>query len=130
MPLEDLKFTLRNKVYYIYTCNFRIANDALTTEDLDSNPIETNNTAGSGTAFGGNPKILKVNHTNHGMASGDTVTIAGVTGNASDTANGLPISEINASHTIANVTLDSYTITVTSSSTERVIVIMIICYCN
>jgi len=120
MPLEDLKFTLRKAKFTTFTpATLELQNDALTAEDLDSNPIETNNTAGSGTAFGGNPKILKVNHVNHGMATGDTVTIAGVTGNASDTANGLPISEINASHTIANVTLDSYTITVTSSSTAK-----------
>ena len=119
-PTDDLKFVLRKaKFTEVTTGNVELTNDALTTDTLDINPIETNTSAGSGTTFGSNPKILKVNHTNHGMASGDSVTISGVTGNASNTSNGIPISEINATHTIANVTLDSYTITVTSSTTAN-----------
>lgn len=117
-PTDDLKFVLRKaKFTEVTTGTLELSNDALATDTLDNNPIETNSTAGSGTEFGGNPKILKVNHTNHGMSSGDSVTIAGVTGNSSDTSNGIPISEINTTHTIANVTLDSYTITVTTSTT-------------
>lgn len=118
VPLEDLKFTLRKAKFTTYTpATLSLQNDSLAVEFLDKNAIETNTTSGSGTAFGGNPKILKVNQTNHGMATGDSVTIAGVTGNSSDTSNGIPISEINTTHTIANVTLDSYTITVTTSAT-------------
>ena len=120
IPLEDLKFTLRKALFTTYTpTTIELQNDVVSVDELNTNPIETNTSAGSGTTFGSNPKILKVNHTNHGMASGDSVIIAGVTGNASDTSNGIPISEINATHTIANVTLDSYTITVTSSTTAN-----------
>lgn len=115
---DDLKFVLRKAKFTTQTLGtVELSNTALSAEDLTTNPIETNSTAGSGSEFGGNPKILKVNHVNHGMATGDSVTIAGVTGNSSDTSNGIPISEINTTHTIANVTLDSYTITVTTSTT-------------
>lgn len=115
---DDLKFVLRKAKFTTFTSgNLELQNNALSSELLTANPIETNSSAGSGTAFGGNPKILKVNHINHGMSTGDRVTIAGVTGNSSDTSNGIPISEINTTHTIANVTLDSYTITVTTSTT-------------
>lgn len=117
-PTDDLKFVLRKAKFTAGTTGtIEMTNDALSTVLLNSNPIESNATAGSGTAFGGNPKILKVNHINHGMSSGDSVTISGVTGNASNTSNGIPISEINTTHTIGNVTLDSYTITVTTSTT-------------
>ena len=45
MPLEDLKFTLRKAKFTTFTpATLELQNDALTTEDLDSNPIETNNT--------------------------------------------------------------------------------------
>lgn len=120
VPLEDLKFVLRKAKFTTQTTGtLELTNDALGVEILDSNPIETNTTSGSGTAFGGNPKILKVTHVNHGMTNGDSVTIAGAVGNVSDTSNGINISEINTTHTIANVTLDSYTITVTTSATAN-----------
>jgi len=117
-PADDLKFVLRKAKFTTETTGtLEMTNDALSTVLLDSSPIESNATAGSGTAFGDNPKILKVNHLNHGMSSGDSVTIAGAVGNVSDVANGINISEINTTHTIGNVTLDSYTITVTTSAT-------------
>ena len=117
VPLEDLKFVLRKAKFTTQTAGtLELTNDVLSSEDLDSNPIETNSASGSGTAFGSNPKILKITHVNHGMASGDSVTIAGVVGNVSDTANGIDVTEINATHTIGNVTLDSYTITLTTGT--------------
>ena len=120
VPLEDLKFVLRKAKFTTQTtATLELTNDALSSELLDSNAIETNNTSGTGTEFGDNPRILKVTHINHGMITGDSVTIAGTVGNVSDTANGIDVSEINATHTIANVTLDTYTITVTSSATAN-----------
>ncbi len=114
-PFEDLKFVLRRASFTTHAeASLDLTNDAIPAKPLVTNPIETNATAGSGTAFGGNPKILKVNHDNHGMSSGDSVTIAGLT--ATGDFNGVLGSNINGTHTIANVTLDSYTITLSSDT--------------
>ena len=113
VPFEDLKMVLRRAKFTIGTTgSLDLTNAALPVKSLKTNPIEVNATAGSGTAFGGNPKIIKVNHLNHGMSSGDSVTIAGLT--ATGDFNGILGSNINGTHTIANVTLDSYTITLAS----------------
>ena len=80
------------------------------------NPIETNKTAGSGTTFGSNPAIVKINHPNHGMNDDkpDKVTIAGLTGGTD--YNGILGSAINGTHDIGNVTIDSYTITLSGDT--------------
>ena len=112
-PFEDVKMVVRRASFTTSTsATLNLENEPILEAVLTTNPIETNSTAGSGTAFGGNPKILKINHLNHGMSSGDTVTIAGLT--ATGDFNGITGSNINGDHTIANVTLDSYTITLSS----------------
>ena len=112
-PFEDLKMVIRRAKFTTSSvATLELQNAELPSKSLTTNPIETNSTAGSGTAFGGNPKILKVNHLNHGMSSGDSVTIAGLS--ATGDFNGITGSNINGTHTIANVTLDSYTITLSS----------------
>jgi hypothetical protein len=113
VPFEDLKMVLRRAKFTTgTTASLDLTNDTLPTKRLKTNPIEVNATAGSGTTFGSNPKILKVNHLNHCMSSGDSVTIAGLT--STGDFNGILGSNINGTHTIANVTLDSYTITLAS----------------
>ena len=112
-PFEDIKMIVRRAAFTTSTnATFNLENEILKADDLVTNPIETNSTAGSGTTFGSNPKILKVNHLNHGLSSGDTAKIQGLS--ATGDFNGITGSNINGTHTVANVTLDSYTITLAS----------------
>lgn len=117
MPLNDIKFNLKRASFTTNTTGTATFNNsALPTETLGNNPIEVNATAGSGTEFGGNPAIIKVNHPNHGMSGDkpDKVTIAGLTDGTE--YNGITGSNINGTHDIGNVTLDSYTITLASDA--------------
>ena len=110
--MEDLKITIYKAAFTTGTTGtLSLTNDALDSKTLLSNPIETNSTAGSGTAFGGNPNIIKINHSHHGMNSGkpSKVTISGLTSGTD--YNGIAGSVINGTHDIANVTEDSYTVT-------------------
>ena len=118
--MKDLKFTMKRAEFDIsQTRTLTLRNDVLPAKRLSGNPIFTNDTAGagdSGTTFGNNPKILLVRHPNHGMYEGDPtdkVTISGV----ANAINGVPASDINGTHDIANVTHDSYTITVNTAAT-------------
>jgi len=111
-PLQDLKFSLKKAKFTRFTSGtLTLNNSAISSDTLDNNPIEVNATAGSGTTFGGNPAIIKVNHENHGMSGDkpDKVTIAGLVDGTE--YNGITGSNINGTHDIGNVTLDSYTIT-------------------
>ena len=52
-------------------------------------------------------------------STSNNVTISGVVATAGSAVNGIPISEINATHTaIGNIGIDSYTITVSSNATS------------
>ena len=104
---KDLKFKLNR-------CNFttngstaarsiNFANDTVPARSLIDNPFTT--TSGSG--------VITVTHKNHGMHdSTSRVTIAGASA-----TNGIAANNINGTHTIGNITHDSYTITATSSDT-------------
>lgn len=102
--LQDLKFTM-------YRASFNTAvngvvtfvNDQLTLDQLDPNPLQLTN---------GSNKI-RVLHRNHGMPSGSTVTISGLT---AGTYNNIPSTQINANHVIGDVDFDSYVITVATSA--------------
>ena len=110
--MEDLKFTLYKAAFTTNTeGTFSMTNDALASKTLSNNPIETNATSGSGTAFGGNPNIIKINHKHHGMTDNkpSKVTISGLGGTTD--YNGIQGSVINGTHDVGNVTEDSYTIT-------------------
>ena len=101
---QDLKFTL-------YRCQFdtsvignvEYVNDVLPLQRLDFDPFETR----SGT------NKVRVWHRDHGMPAGSKVSISGATG----TLNNIPSAEINTTHDISDVDLDSYVITVATSST-------------
>jgi hypothetical protein len=103
---QDIKFA-------IYRANFRTdiisnveyINDAVPLQTLDYDPFETRVTPNVT-----NHKV-RVWHTNHGMPSGSKVTISGVTVNV----NGIPFGEFNVTHTISDVDLDSYVITIGAS---------------
>jgi len=116
-PLQDLKFSLKKAKFTKFTTGtLTLNNSAIPADTLDNNPIEVNATAGSGTTFGDNPAIIKVNHENHGMSGDkpDKVTIAGLVDGTE--YNGITGSNINGTHDIGNVTLDSYTITLASDA--------------
>ena len=91
-----------------------LVNDEVPTQTLKQNPIEVNATAGSGTTFGSNPAIIKINARNHGLhSSSHNVTIAGV---PSGSFNGIASTNINGTYTtIGNITLDSFTVTLQNS---------------
>jgi hypothetical protein len=100
---QDLKFT-------IYRCQFEtnvnsnveFQNDALPKVTLDSNPIETRNGVNK----------VRIWHPNHGIPSGSFVTISGVSANV----NNIPYAQFNTTHTISDVDLDSYCVTVSTSA--------------
>ena len=110
--MEDLKFTL-------FKCSFtrnttgtlKLTNDTIDSKTLANNPIETNSSSGSGSAFGSNPNIIRITHPGHGMTDSkpSKVTISGL-GSTTD-FNGIAGSVINGTHDIGNVTEETYTIT-------------------
>jgi hypothetical protein len=110
--MEDLKFTLHQAQFTIDTTGtLLLTNDTIASKTLDSNPIETNSSSGSGSVFGGNPNIIRITHPGHGMqdSSPSKVTISGL--GATTDFNGIAGSVINGTHDIGNVTEDTYTIT-------------------
>ena len=84
---ETVKFTLNRASFTENTNgNLFLVNDEIPTLTLAQNPIEVDATAGSGSTFGSNPAIIKINARNHGLHStANNVTIAGV---PSGTVNG------------------------------------------
>ena len=112
---ETVKFILNSATFTENTAgSVYLVNDVVPTQTLAQNPIDVNATAGSGSTFGTNPAIIKINARNHGMHSTtNNVTIAGV---ASGTYNGLASTNINGTYTvIGNITLDSFTVTAQNS---------------
>jgi hypothetical protein len=102
---QDLKFT-------IYRCQFATGvnsnveyeNDALSQVTLGVNPFETR----AGVAK------VRVWQQNHGIPSGSYVTISGVTANV----NGIAFAGFNTTHTISDVDIDSYCITLGTNATS------------
>lgn len=103
--MQDLKFTLyRAKFQTNAPANVQYVNDLIPLQRLDSDPFETRS---------GSTKV-RVWHRDHGMPSGSKVTISGV----SSAINGVPLAELNLTHDVSDVDLDSYTITVTTAATS------------
>jgi len=102
---QDLMFT-------IYRAQFNTAvqgrvefvNDVLPNTLLQPDPVKT--TSGS--------NKVRIEHPNHDMFPGSKVRIQGL---PTATYNGIPSTELNALHTIADVDLDCYTITTTTNAT-------------
>jgi len=110
--MEDLKFTLHKCVFTTnVTGTLQLTNDTVDSKTLINNPIETDSSSGSGSTFGGNPNIIRITHRGHGMqdSSPSKVTISGL--GATTDFNGIQGSVINGTHSIGNVTEDTYTIT-------------------
>jgi hypothetical protein len=102
---QDLKFIVyRAQFDTSVQANVEYVNDAIPVQTLDTDPFEIK----SGTT------TVRVWHYNHGMPSGSKVTIS----NVGAALNGIPAAELNTTHDISNVDLDSYTITVSTSPTS------------
>jgi hypothetical protein len=101
---QDLKFTLYRAKFQTNTlANIEYVNDVVPLQRLDIDPFETRT---------GSTKV-RVWHRDHGMPSGSKVTISGV----SSAINGVPLAQLNLTHDISDVDLDSYIITVTTAAT-------------
>lgn len=99
---KDLKFQVSRAVFNTGVANECIFNNEdIGVKQLQASPLIT--TSGSNN--------VTVEHKNHGMSSGSSVTIAG-----SATVGGLTTTQLNATHTISGVEQDRYIITVTGSA--------------
>lgn len=106
---SDIKFRMNRASFSTQTGTARLVNAPLDSRRLTLDPLTT--TSGS--------SIIRVFHRNHGLFSGfSTVTISGVEANVGSNLNGIPVSEINATHTVLNVEQDFYEIDVTSNATS------------
>jgi hypothetical protein len=100
---QDMKFTVYrakfdvNAVGSIDFINDVIPTTKITIDSFDAYPFQT--TSGSA--------LVRVWHQDHGMPSGSIVRISGV----ANTINGITAANLNGDRTIANVDMDSYTIT-------------------
>jgi hypothetical protein len=100
---QDLKFVLyRAKFDTSVQANVEYVNDLIPLQTLGLDPFETRV---------GQTKV-RVWHDNHGMPSGSRVTISGVAA----AVNGIPAAELNTTHVISDVDLDSYVVTVATTS--------------
>lgn len=94
---KDLKFTLKRAQFTGTSKEVTFVNDAIPVRALNSNSLTT--TSGSA--------IITVRHRNHGMhGTSSSVIIAGAV-----TFNGIAAGNINGTHTISNITHDTYSIT-------------------
>jgi hypothetical protein len=100
---QDLKFVLyRAKFDTSVQANVEYVNDLIPLQTLGKDPFETRV---------GQTKV-RVWHDNHGIPSGSRVVISGVAA----AVNGIPAAELNTTHVISDVDLDSYVVTVATTS--------------
>ena len=100
---QDLKFTIyRAQFDTSVIANVEYVNDALPLQRLDIDPFETR---------AGSTKV-RVWHRDHGMPSGSKVIISGV----GAAINNVPANQLNTTHDISDVDLDSYVVTVATAA--------------
>lgn len=100
---QDLKFVLyRAQFNTAVTANVEYVNDLMPLQTLDTDPFETR---------AGQTKV-RVYHRDHGIPVGTRVTISGVAA----AVNNIPTAQLNATHVISDVDLDSYVITVATAA--------------
>jgi hypothetical protein len=100
---QDLKFKLYRASFTALEGTLTFNNDKVDSASLDSNPIQTAN---------GTP-LVRVFHPNHNFSAGDNVLISGAVA-----GNGIIADDLNKEHTLANVLLDSYVITLANAATS------------
>lgn len=100
---QDMKFNIRRAKFVTNTYGEVVfQNDTVTVDHLPTIAFQTTN--GS--------KVVRVFHANHGLPTGSTVVLAGVTANV----NGIPFAQLNGSFVVSNVDFDNYTITVSTTN--------------
>ena len=105
---KDIKFNIRRAVFST-TPGTLVLNEAnLPAVALNNDPIQTTN--GSTT--------VRVFHRNHGLFAGSSIcSIAGVLATSGSNLNGIPITQINGTHTVLAAEADSFTFTVSTAAT-------------
>ena len=104
---KDLKFTLHRAVFATADQTLVLVNDVLPPKTLTTNPISYVSTAGGNS-------VVRIKHKNHGMYQTSKVTFAGAVA-----GNNLTAANINGDHAISNIEHDSYTVSITGSSTTQ-----------
>ena len=110
---SDLMFKIYRAKFTSENATAVFENIELPLIDLDINPFEMASTSTK----------VRIRHPHHGFSDGSKVLIDGVIGVYDSPSgiylvNGIPVSELNTEHTISDVTLNSYTITVTTPATH------------
>ena len=101
---KDLMFKIKRANFDTTASGIvEFSNATIIAKPLGANPLFTTN---------GQTKVI-VKHKNHGMPTGSTVTLAGITANVG----GIAFAQFNANHVISQVEQDQYAITLSSSAT-------------
>jgi hypothetical protein len=100
---QDMKFGIFKAVFDTgVQGEVIVKNNVLPSATLPNDPIATTSSS----------NVVTVTHKNHGLRTGDTITMSGVSGSL----NNIPASEFNTTHTVSNVTLDTYTFTTSTNA--------------
>ena len=122
---QDVKFILRKAAFDVgQQATVTLENGPLNLWSLNPDPIETNNTAAvngdDDTAFGTNPRIIKIQQPHHGLVSGDYVAIQGVVGYGTPSLlGGIDPAVINTLHMVVDASIDYYTIKVAGTGATQ-----------
>lgn len=109
--MQDMKYILYKARFSIETTegsgitnygNTILKNGSLSTVELGVNPIETFSSS----------TVVRLIQESHGFTSGSSVTLSGFVG----TFNNIPEAQINGSHVVSDIELDSYTFTVATAA--------------
>lgn len=103
---KDIKFTL-NRADFVTSGSVGITNASIDSSNLTTDPIST--TSGS--------NIIRVYHKNHGLFDGiSDVELSDVEGTTATHLNGIPLTEINKTHTVGVTEQDYYSLTVVTNA--------------
>ena len=99
---KDIKFVIRRCVFTDQPGVAVFHNAPIPERVLGTDPIYTVNAS----------KVIRVFHKNHGHFAGSRVTLSGIAATSGAVLNNILIADLNTTHTIQTVTIDSYTIDV------------------
>ena len=122
---QDMKFTLRRAKFDVgQQAEITLQNVPLTLWNLNPDPIETSaNPSVNGdddTAFGTNPRIIKIQQPHHGLIAGDYVAIQGVVGYGTPSRlGGIDPAVINTLHMVVDASIDYYTVRVAGTGATQ-----------
>lgn len=103
---KDIKFTLR-RASFTESGTASFTEIDLPLAGLANDPISTTNASNS----------VRIFHKNHGHFPGSSkVTLSGILATSGSTLNNIPITQLNATHTVQTCEIDSYTVTVATNA--------------